>query len=124
VEERIVSPKEETSPDATTVLFGVEPRSAAKVDAALGHPNRGSRDRLQIRQLVEKGGERGRNRTFNLLIKSWFSRTRLTAASDQTNQRLTFTNARTEALDKSCEKGRMAHIGSRRTAHLRHTYMG
>jgi len=37
-------------------------------------------------ELVEKNGERGRNRTFNLLIKSWFSRTRLTAASDPINQ--------------------------------------
>jgi len=31
VEEIIVSPREETSPDATTVLFGVEPRMQQKL---------------------------------------------------------------------------------------------
>ena len=56
---------------------------------------------------LKRSGECGRNRTYNLLIKSWFSRTRSTAASEPTNQRLTFTKARTEAFDKSSEKGRI-----------------
>jgi hypothetical protein len=77
-----------------------------------------------VSAVTSENGERGRNRTFSLLIKSWFSPTWLMAASEpiNINQRLIFTKARTEAFGRSSEKGRIGAFGSMRTAHSRHTY--
>jgi hypothetical protein len=52
-------------------------------------------------------GERGRNRTFNLLIKSQRILVSTVSAITLLNQSLTHNQARTEALGSSIEKARI-----------------
>ena len=62
-------------------------------------------------QVVDRDGERGRNRTFNLLIKSRRILNRRTPTFALKNQRLADSQARTEALCTGIEKTRVSAHG-------------
>src|SRR6516165_8365801 len=73
------------------------------------------------RKLLIINGERGRNRTFNLLIKS----SRGSEEPDISSPRRINDLPTTEPARKRCnlvlKRSTLAHLGPKRTAHLRHT---
>jgi hypothetical protein len=70
-------------------------------------PQRGIQKLIRRKLLKLKHGERGRNRTYNLLIKSRSGLTFRFRPCHVQNQQFAITLARTEALEESSEKGRI-----------------
>jgi len=66
-------------------------------------------------------GERGRNRTFNLLIKSSRGSEEPDISSHREINDLPTTEPARKRFDLVLKRSTLAHIGPERTAHLRHT---
>ena len=68
-----------------------------------------------------EGGERGRNRTFNLLIKSSRGSEEPDISSHRRINDFPITEPERKRFDLVLKRSTLAHIGPKRTAHLRHT---
>ena len=72
-------------------------------------------------KLLIISGERGRNRTFNLLIKSSRGSEESDISSHRRINDLPTTEPARKRFDLVLKRSTLAHLGPKRTAHLRHT---
>jgi hypothetical protein len=70
---------------------------------------------------IEEFGERGTNRTFNLLIKSSLSKQSRFGSIIHSYQPLTHNQAARKRFDVVLKRSTLARMGLKRTAHLRHS---